>query len=154
MTIFDMEDIPRQILNFKFPLYSNYTGRLTTHETIKAQLHYLAFKYNLFPLPESYVYLKTNKRIDMLWINEYKTPIAAFEIDSYVSPASVKKLIDLSVPHTFIISLSSRKNRFEEGIKKAKAILKDYPKQKIIIISLGLKIIVPVEMMGGEGNLL
>ncbi len=116
-------NLQQELENVKLPLRTKFTTQYSRHETIKAQLHFLAFKFSLFPLPEAKIYSSSNHRIDMLWIDAQHNPIVAIEIDNSVYPKSIKKLSDSKAKFKIIFSLSRRKDRLNNSIKKIKELL-------------------------------
>ncbi len=106
-----------ELMKLKLPFISKFNTRLTKHETIKSQIHFLAFKFNLYPLPESKISLNNNQRINMLWIDYMRNPIVAIEINNLINYKSYKKIKESNAKFKIILSISKRKSRFKKSLK-------------------------------------
>ncbi len=118
-------NLQQELENVKLPLRTKFTTQYSRHETIKAQLHFLAFRFSLFPIPEAKIYADSKHRIDMLWIDAQHNPIVAIEIDNSVYPKSINKLNDSAAKFKIIFSLSRRKDRLNKSLEKVKELLGD-----------------------------
>jgi len=121
------ENLYKELVKLKLPLNSKFTTQFSRHETIKAQLHFLSFKFNLYPIPEAKVCEETKERLDMLWVDYKKNPIVAIEIDNSIYPKSYKKLKNSKAKFQIIFSFSRRKDRFK------KSLLRVNPKDILIV---------------------